>query len=297
MENESQPSQAWKGKSKTGALGYRIFVFILRLAGIRISYFVLRFVALYYFLFSYSSSRPMYRFYRRMGYSIFGALAALYKNYYQFGQTLIDKVAVIAGIPNRFSFDFDGEENLHAIVAEKKGGLLMSAHVGNWEAAGQLLQRLNTTINIVMFDGENAQIKEYLEKVTGRKSFNVIYVKNDLSHIYQISEALSRNELVCMHSDRFLPGNKTLSASFLGEEAKFPEGPFVLALRLKVPIVYVYGFKESPGHYHFYSTPIKRMDRSKGDTTQTILDDYVRNLEQMIRRYPHQWFNYYDFWR
>jgi hypothetical protein len=35
--------------------------------------------------------------------------------------------------------------------------------------AGHLLKRLGTKINIVIFDGEYQQIKEYLDKVTGRK--------------------------------------------------------------------------------------------------------------------------------
>ena len=45
----------------------------------------------------------------------------MYTNYYRFGQTLIDKVVVMAGIRNKFTYHFDGEENLHKIVALKKG--------------------------------------------------------------------------------------------------------------------------------------------------------------------------------
>ena len=69
----------------------------------------------------------------------------------------------MSGIPNRFTFNFDGEENLRKMVELGKGGLLLSAHIGNWEIAGHLLKRLNTKINIVMFDGEVQQIKAYLD--------------------------------------------------------------------------------------------------------------------------------------
>ena len=61
-----------------------------------------------------------------------------------------------------------------------------------------------------MFDGEQEQIKEYLASVTGKKMVNIIFIKNDLSHIYEISDAFTNNELVCMHADRFVEGNKTL---------------------------------------------------------------------------------------
>jgi predicted LPLAT superfamily acyltransferase len=287
----------WQGKSKANTLGYRIFVFVLKTFGVWPAYFILRFVAFYYFLFSAQSSKAIINFYRKgLGYSKVKSLVKLYLNYFTFGQTLIDKIAVMSDIPTNFTFNFEGEEHLREMVAQKKGGLLLSAHAGNWEAAGHLLKRLETKINIVMYDGEVAQIKEYLNEVTGEKTFNIIPIKDDLSHIYKINEALSANELVCIHSDRFLSENKTLSANFLGSNARFPEGPFLLALRLQVPVAYVFAFKEKKKHYHFYSTELKQFNKSKGDSLQSILNDFTLNFEKMVKIYPEQWFNYYDFW-
>ena len=180
----------------------------------------------------------------------------LYKNYYLFGQTIIDKVVLMRGIRNKFSFDFDGEEHLHEMVqAREKAGLLLSAHIGNWDIAGHLLKRLQTRINIVMFDGEHQKIKEYLEGVTGERNANIIVIKDDLSHIYAITEAFTKNELVCMHADRFMEGNKTMEANFFGENAKFPAGPFVLATRLKVPVSFVFAVKESNYALSFFCKP------------------------------------------
>jgi predicted LPLAT superfamily acyltransferase len=203
----------------------------------------------------------------------------------------------MTGTNTGFTFEFDGEYHLREMIAGGKGGLLLSGHLGNWEAAGQLLKRLETKINIVMFDGEDARIKEYMNSVSGNKSFNIIYVKKDLTHIYEISRVLSENQVVCMHADRFLPENKTISSQFFGELARFPEGPFLLALKLKVPVTYVYAFKEKRSHYHFYSTPVKSFDSRKDDTIQSIADDYVQHLESMTKQYPEQWFNYYNFWQ
>ncbi len=202
---------SWKGKSQASHLGYKIFVFLIRTFGLRFCYFVLRFVASYYFFFSLHSSGPVFYFYRkRLGFGLIKSVLLLYTNYYRFGQTLLDKVAVMSNVKTNFTFDFNGEENLHKIVAQRKGGILLSAHVGNWEAAGHMLKRLKTSINILMYDGEDEKIKKYLDEVTGERNFNVIYIKQDLSHIYKINEALSANEIVCMHADRFLDGNKTL---------------------------------------------------------------------------------------
>jgi len=210
----------WQGKSKGKPLGYRIFVSILNRWGVLPAYVLLRFVAFYYFLFSYRSSKIVLTYFRKkIGYGLGKSLIRLYRNYYLLGQSIIDKVVIMSGIPNKFTFDFEGEDNLRKIAGLQKGGLLLSAHLGNWEIAGHLLKRLDTRINIVMFDGEHQQIKEYIAAVTGKRAVNVILIKNDLSHIYAISDAFKNNELVCMHADRFIEGNKTLTSEFLGGKA------------------------------------------------------------------------------
>lgn len=290
---------AWQGKSKGTPLGYRIFVWVLKTFGVLPAYFLLRFVVLYYFFFSFKASRQIYILYRyKLGYGCFSSITKLYKNYFLLGQSIIDKVVVMSGIKNKFSFNFDGEENLRKIAALQKGGILLSAHIGNWDVAGHLFKRLETRINIVLYDGEHEQIKKYLEGVTGKRNVNIIVIKNDLSHIYAISDAFTKNELVCMHADRFLEGNKTLTTNFLGSPAKFPMGPFLLASTFKVPVSFVFAVKESKLHYHFFASKIKNYSTfAKNEVIKEMLNDYAEEMENKVKQYPEQWFNYYNFWK
>jgi predicted LPLAT superfamily acyltransferase len=290
----------WQGKSKGTPLGYRIFVFIIRVLGVNIAYLVLRFVSFYYFIFSWNTTGHIYRYFReRHHYGVLKSIVKIYSNYYVFGQTLLDKVIVMAGIENKFTYDFDGEENLRDIVRGGKGGILLSGHVGNWEAAGHLLKRLNTRINVVMFDGEHQQIKEYLEHVTGGHKLNIIPIKQDMTHVYAMGEALQKNELICLHADRFMEGNKTKLVRLLGEEAQFPIGPFLLAASFRVPVSIVFAFKETKSHYHFFGSNIltRKDDESKDGFISRLTSTFVTDLEQKIKLYPEQWFNYYNFWQ
>lgn len=289
----------WQGRSRATPLGYRIMVFVARNLGMRVSYFILRFIAFYYLLFSRDSTRVIYDLLRRrLHLPLWRSIRGTYRNYYIFAQTLLDKIVVMAGIENRLSYEFDGEENLREIVRRGKGGILLSAHVGNWEAAGHLLKRLDTRVNVVMYDGEQQQIKEYLESVTGRRNLNVILVKPDLSHVYAMGEALQNNELICLHADRFLQGNKTVKRSFLGDDANFPLGPFILAASFKAPVSIVFAFKETHAHYHFYGGAILQgaPDESKADFRERLLDAFVDALDEKVKKYPEQWFNYFNFW-
>jgi predicted LPLAT superfamily acyltransferase len=290
---------SWQGKSKGTTFGYSIFVAVIKKFGVRPAYALLAIVAFYYFLFSFKTSKIIYGFYReRLHYGRFSSLLKLYRNYYRLGQTLIDKIAIMSGAAVNFTFNFDGEENLRQITALQKGGLLLSAHIGNWEIAGYLLKRLNTRINIVMFDGEHQKIKEYLKSVTGETTAKIIVIKNDLSHIFEINEALKNNELVCMHADRFVEGNKTVETNFLGSPAKFPLGPFLLAAKFKVPVAFVFALKETTFHYHFFSTEAKDYSmHEKDESVAQMLKGFAKAMEEKVKTYPEQWFNYYDFWK
>lgn len=289
---------SWKGKSRGTPFGYRIFVWVIRTFGVGSAYFLLRFVTVYFFLTSFKASRALYHLYhRKLGYSRTRAVFKIYRNYFLLGQTLIDKVVVMSGIHNPFSFNFDGEENLREINSMNKGGILLSAHIGNWDIAGHLFKRLDSKINIVLYDGEHEQIKKYLQGVTGKPVVNIIVIRNDLSHIYAISDAFMKNELVCMHADRFIEGNKTMQAGFLGEKARFPMGPFLLAAKFRVPVSFVFAVKETPRHYHLFASPVKDYSTvQKEEVMQVMLNDFSAAMEEKLKQYPEQWFNYFPFW-
>ncbi len=290
-------AQSWEGKSRGNKLGYRIFIAILRMAGTAPAYLLLRIVAFYYFV-SAPTYKYIYAFFKKMSFSNGQARWGVYKNYYALGQTLIDKIVTMSGMKSPFTFEFEGEHYIEQIMAGGRGGILISAHVGNYELAGYYFKRLPTKVNIVMVDQEHAQIKQYLESVMeDRSQMSIITIKEDMSHVYEISAALGRNELIAMHADRYVEGSKTIEGMLFGEKANFPIGPFVLAATFKVPVSYTFCFKETNKHYHLYATPPVEYTGNKKESIPQALADYIRELEAKMRQYPTQWFNYYDFWK
>lgn len=293
---------SWKGKTRGGLTGYKIFINVLKFSGLPLAYFLLRFVSFYFFVFSPKSSFPVFSFYRkRLDFGFFRSILFIYRNYFVFGQVLLDKVAAMAGFRTNFSFTYEGETYLRKIVEHGTGGLLVSAHIGNFEMAGHMLERLKTSVNIIMFDAEHARIKNYLSSVTSR-NFNVIVIKEDNSHIYEINKAFREKQIVCIHGDRFLQGSKTMTVEFLGEKALFPTGPFYLAMKFNVPVSFVFAMKDGKKHYHFYASSPKfyqqqGMQHKRDQIILSIIKDYIVLMEKTIRKYPTQWFNYYNFWQ
>ncbi len=292
---------SWKGKTRGGLAGYRFFIFILKYPGINFAYFFLRFVVLYFVLFVPKARKPIFSYFRNiLHFGYFKSVRFLFKNFYALGQVLLDKVALLAGFSNQFTFNFEGEIHIREMAASS-GGLLIGAHMGNWEIAGQLLERIDTKVHIVMIEAEHEKIKALLDGVMVKKKMDIIVIKDDFSHLFKIKEALQRNELVAIHGDRFLPGNKTISCDFLGEKADFPTGPFYLGVKYAKPVTFVSAVKETKSHYHFVATPAKLYKaenklKSREEQTNIMVQDYVQQLESTVKRQPEQWFNYYYFW-
>lgn len=285
----------WEGKSKGTVFGYKIFIFFIKNMGVRAAYGLLYFVALYYVFFAGKSTKAIYYYlHKRLKYSKAKSLFSIYSSYYVFGKTIIDKAAISSGLKNRFTYEFDGVERITDLLDKKQGGILISAHVGNFEIAEFFFEEIDTRsqISLVTTDAEHQNIKEYMEKVTVRSKIKFILVRDDLSHIFEINNALSNGELVCFTGDRYMKGSKVLTETLLNKEANFPAGPFLLASRMNVPVLFVYVMKETNKHYHLYArnAEVKKRD------AQGLLKKYTESVEWMLKKYPLQWFNYFDFW-
>ena len=182
----------WKGKTRGGLTGYRIFLYLLQNFGIKPAYGLLYFVASYYVLFARKATAPIRQYFQKiMGFGKLKSLRYLYKNNLTFGKVIIDKVVMMAGIKNKFTFDFEGEHFLHEMASDK-GGMIIGAHVGNWEIAGHLLKRIKCPVHIVMLDAEHQKIKTLLENAMTEKKMNIIPIKDDMSHLFRIKEALQK---------------------------------------------------------------------------------------------------------
>jgi predicted LPLAT superfamily acyltransferase len=295
-------SEQWDGKTKGGLLGYKIFVFFIKRLGLRAAYFLLLFVSFWFALFSVKGSKAQYRLFRQqLQYGFFRSVISVLRNNYIFGMILIDKVAVLSGLKHKFTTEHINADVIKAMISDKTGGILVNAHIGSWEIAGQLLEDYGGKICILMFDEEKESVKRYMSTVETENPVRIIPIKEDGSHMMQISEILREKGILVMHGDRFREGVDTITHTFLGKQAKFPSGPYHLAAKFGVPVSFATAFREKNRHYRFYAMKPVYIDypgnikaRKKEICEKSKL--YIEDLEKMVRKYPLQWFNYYDFW-
>lgn len=286
----------WEGKSKGTVLGYKLYIFFLSTFGIGTAYVILRFVVAYYFLFSYQSSKAIYNYFnKRLKYPVLKSIAHIYKSYFMLGKVLTDRVAISTKFRHKFDYSHDGIEHIDHLLKQNKGGILISGHLGNFEVSQYFLEDRYSISKIYMVTthAEHENIKEYMDGIVAESSMKFIVVKDDMSHIFEIHSALDQGGLVVFTGDRYLPGTKVLKEKFLGKEACFPLGPYLLATRLKVPVLFVYVMKGPSREYHLYA----RQAVAKARDPQALLQEYIASMEWMLKKYPLQWFNYFDFWK
>lgn len=290
-------SSGWKGQTRGGTFGYRFFIWLIRTAGIRVSYAFLYLVVPYFVLFAPKAAKAIRAYAGKiLGQGRSSSWKMVFRNFNALGKVLIDKVAINGGMSGKYSFGFENYDEARRIFDSGKGVIMFGAHVGNWEIGAPFFERYGSRLNIVMFDNEHRKIKELLESNAIPHDYKIIPVNEDsLTHIFLITEALRKGEYVCFQGDRYTGQEKTIEGKLLGKKALFPLGPFILASKLRTPVVFYTAMREKDMRYTFRFSVIA--EGGGKVSPEYLLSQYTALLEEVLEKYPEQWFNYYDFWQ
>ena len=281
-------------------MGNSVFLALIRYVGPWCAYLLLAPVSLYH-LFSAPRAVSASRDYlRRIDYGNVSWLA-IFKHFFSFGKSLIDRIAITAGNSQRFQFIFQGEDHIRQALAEGKGVVIISAHCGNWQAAANLLDRLDVAVNMAAYEAEVASLRKFSPLTSGKARFSLISLEDSFAAGIQIMSALRRREIVAMHADRALDESLTIQVPFLGAAARFPAGPFAVAAVSGAPLIHTFAMRVRDYHYHFYAYPAEhlsfsRKHRERQDQLRSWIGLFAARLEETLRRYPLQWYNFYNFW-
>jgi predicted LPLAT superfamily acyltransferase len=292
-------TREWEGKTGGSKWGQKGLVFLFHHCSVFVGYAFMAFVIPFYMLFARKGYKATYRYFRsRQGFSVFRSFINTYRNYFIFGQVVLDRFAIFSGRMD-YQVEIENKELVQQWFNSDKGFVLLSSHVGNFEICGYLLKQNEKRIHALSFGGETAMINENRRKLMERNNVSLIQVKDDLSHVFAIGSALENNEVVSMPADRNLGSTKTVTCDFLRGKADFPLGPFALAVQFDVPILSAFVMKTGLKKYRVLLKPICLDDTftgSKQERTRLLATLFVRHLEEVVKAYPLQWFNFYKFW-
>lgn len=289
-------AQQWAGKTFGNGWMHRHLIRVLRfIPTVPVYFFAYVFIVPVCLVFC-RSRRTSHSFYRDiMGYSPVKACRYVYRNHCVFAETVIDKFAMYAG--RRFNVTAEGMENFDRLASSQDGFVMMSSHIGNYEIAGYSLVSDKKTISAVMFADEKQSVMDNRYNMFSKTNTLMITIKPDMSHLFEINAALSEGNIVSFPTDRHIGDGKCVRCNFLGREADFPLGPFSAAVMRSLDVLAVNVMKTGWNGYRIFVTPLE-YDRtaSRKEQILQLSRAYVTELESKVRRYPSQWFNFFDFW-
>ena len=281
---EALQHNEWSGKTDGLPWMQRSLIAMFRVLPLWLIYGVMALVVPFYMIFNRKGYKAMYCFFRdRLGYGRWKSFWKVYANHYRFGQIILDRFGVYAG--KKYHFIVDGQELMDELEKHPEGFVSLSSHVGNYEIAGYSLKPKSKRFNALVYAGETATVMENRQKMLSQNNMSMIPVREDMSHLFALNNAIDNGEIVSMPADRIFGSQKAVECQFFGEKARFPMGAFALASKKNVPMLAVFVMKESYKTYHAYVRGIRNAQ------------DFADNLEEIVKRYPTQWFNYFDFWK
>ena len=296
MARQGEKPVEWKGRTDGLPWMIRSLVAVMKVLDRRAIYLVMALIVPFYMIFNHKGYKAIYRFFReRFGFGHLKSFFKVYANHFRFGQVIVDRYAAFAG--KRFRFGFDGNDLFLSMLNEPGGFVQLSSHIGNYEMVGYSLTSTTKKINGLFYGGESEVMMDFRRKILSMHNIWLIEVNGSMDHIFQMNAAIDRGEIVSMTGDRMLGSSKSLKCSFMGADARFPMGPFALAVQKDVPVVAVFCMRGKWGVYNVY---VRKITCNPGLQPRASMQDmaqkFVAELESIVRLYPTQWFNYYDFW-
>ena len=214
---------------------------------------------------------------------------------------------------NKIQYHNDDISNILELLREGKGALLITSHLGNMELLRSLsdynyqLVGREVPVYVVMDMKVNSNFSETLKSVNPRVSFNVINSSQiGPDSMVTLMDAVEKGALVVIAGDRTSPNTKekNIRISFLGKDASFPYGVFLMASLMKVPVYFMFGLRSrfsifNPKQNVYIEKCHTDFNCPRSEREARIIQccgEYVARLEKFCILYPYQWYNFFDFW-
>lgn len=276
---------------------------ILRMLAIPVGYF--------YYLFAPAQRTAVRKYLDRI--SPYKRLPA-WKPFVAFAITVIEKAQSWTGkIPaSCFRFHEDSVVEFTRDFRDGRGAVLVCSHLGNMEMVRALASqgnldstRMPEIIAIVDFS-VTSNFNQMMQKINGDFVLNLINADEiGPDTIIRLQEHIARGGLIVIAGDRNTKRSAdNVCVEFLGENAEFPFGPFLLAVLLDRNPYFIFALREKDlGLDASYDIYVHRAEVISGGTrkqrheqAEKMTMEFAAILENYCKKCPFQWYNFYDFW-
>lgn len=299
------PATHWSGLRERGALwGLRFTAAVCRLLGRRVCQAVLVPVVAYFY--GIGAGRE-----QRTGSRAFLARALGrpsgfrdgYRHFFSFATGALDIFAAWAGILPANTLEAADPEALRKMMQDPRGALMVVSHLGNADLARALLddatrRRLTLLVHTRHAANYNRLLQEFRPEA-GLNTFQVTEIGPDTA--IELKDRVERGEWIVIAGDRTPVRGQghVAGVPFMGAEAPFPEGPWILGSLLECPIYLMFCLRQGRRYRLIMEPFAERVILPRAERKAALrgyVARYAGRLEHHARAEPFQWFNFFDFW-
>lgn len=215
---------------------------------------------------------------------------------------------------DNINFQNDDVDALREQLAQGRGALLIGSHLGNIEMLRSLATYNETgvgkavPVTIIMELESTAMFNKTMQELNPRVSMNLVNsAKIGPDTICLLMDRLAEGGMVVIAGDRTSAKarGRVIINKFLGKDAAFPYGTFMLASLLNVPVYFFFAMREKDlmlkPKYNMYvnksSVTFDDCNRSEKESRiKELCRQFAAQLEKYCIEYPFQWYNFYNFW-
>lgn len=295
-------------KEQGGLFTLRLTLLLYRYGGSRLCQWIMYVVILWYWLFAKKARQASLQYLRylhdyaqqqspfltRPGYR------QSYLHFMQFGQAILAKIAAWMGRIPEQELKLEGHE--HFQQHYQRGAIIVVSHFGNIELLRAVKSQHIQKINVLVYQKHATKFNQFLQQINPRASINLLCVDSlGVDTAIQLQDKLDQGEWIIIAADRIpIQSQRIQPVSFLNEVAPWPQGAWILAQLLKVPVLAVFCFQREQHlhvHIHKLSEAVSFSRANRQIEMQKLIANYVELLQSYCLRAPYQWFNFYNFWQ
>jgi phosphatidylinositol dimannoside acyltransferase len=187
-----------------------------------------------------------------------------------------------------------GEEHLRAALDRGGGVMLVTAHVGPWDAAARLLALdLTSEVVVVMTPEQDRRAGRLHDTVRKRGGVRITHVGAHPLDGLPVLRHLRGGGVAAAQLDRLPPSGRTIETLLFDRPFSVPEGPFRVAALSGAAILPLFVRRVAEFDYEFSTAPALTLPRRpRADQLRQVAQVAVTEMERFIRAHPTQWFHF-----
>ena len=295
-------SNGWKERTEAGSdIGMKFTVFVARRIGRTALRLILIPISTYFFLVRKNERRASREYLSTLQQSP-ASHWQVFRHFLTFSQVVADRIYFLTGHEHRIKVRLHGHDPFIALAAKGRGGVVLAAHFGSFEAARVLGKTIGgVKVRVVLDRKVNAKLIQNLEKLNPELADSIIDTSTGATRLgLAISESAARGDWIGFLADRHQEGDRTVVCEFLGRQARFPVGPYIVAAALHLPVICLFPALVGKGYEVYcevFSEELVLPRKDRSEALEHEVRRFVSRLEHNVSRHPFNWFNFYDFWK